>query len=72
MFQVPSIDFGWQIYFISSASPPRSPLGDIVQVHNEGPRVHWRLTLVEKLIKGMMGWYVQLIFAPAVVKQTGQ
>ena len=29
-FRVPSIDFGWQIYFISGASPPRSPLNNIV------------------------------------------
>ena len=28
-FQVPSIDFGWQIYFISSAGPSRSPLNNI-------------------------------------------
>ena len=43
-------------------------VGDIVQIHNEGPRINWRLAVVEELITGKDG----LVRAANIRTSTGR
>ena len=43
-------------------------VGDIVQIHDEGPRINWRLAVVEELITGKDG----LVRAANIRTSTGQ
>jgi hypothetical protein len=39
----------------SGSSKEQIRVGDVVQIHDEGPRIHWRLAVVQELITGKDG-----------------
>jgi len=38
----------------SGSNMQRVKIGDVVLIHNDGPRIHWKLTVIEKLSKGVI------------------
>ncbi len=41
---------------ISGINQQKIKVGDIVLIHNDGPRVNWRLAVIENLVSGRDGF----------------